>query len=777
MSIYELQEYNDTELQSQAGHDNLQQILDAVQAKRSADGWQARCPAHNDSSPSLSIKQFDSGVISVKCFAGCRAKDLAKALNLECPWKEGDECLVIPPPNKSDKPSKPEQPLTVKDLSRYVFPEYDDASWILRQWGVTDYTYEKDGKVSGGVNIPYCQWNGDYGRHRLRLSLKGKDRFRWGKGDLPIVPYGLDWIRSYKTKQLEKNLPITPLWIVEGETDCWRLWHDCYPAIGLPGAKMTDKLEAKYLSGFPGCYIWQEPDSAGSKFAHDALKRIEGFNLTDFSIKIVCQRKYKDPCEWLQRSKDHTLASLGNCIVSPEEYRAVPKDCTQFHVSQSFVRDYSRGGFAFNDKLGGWLKWDGCRFVEGGEHGVYAKMTEYLEHLQGQGEDTKDEEQRKRYLQFIHSQQKTKAVEDCVRGCRAALHVSENDLDANPLALNLKNGWYDLRTMAFHPHDKPMPFTQVAGCHYDPNAGCPLWEKCVKDYWQDEAVQRHFQQQCGIALSGEPLKQMLYFYGTGDNGKTLIFEVMASTLGTYAMALPIDALLHKQFSGSSCDIAKLRGARLVTTSELPDGARLNEGLIKQITGGGTITAAMKYRNPIDFRPQFKLWFDGNFTPNISTDEAVWSRFNYLHFTKKFDKDNSLLGKLKTELPGILNWCLSGWLDYMENGLFMPDSMMQAKGDFKQESNEFLTFVETFFTRTDSETDRIDRSVVYRVFRDWWEENHPRSHFVPNSTKFGREMRNLGIGSFKSGNDRYWTKIIATPLFLAAVDDIRKIPCG
>jgi P4 family phage/plasmid primase-like protien len=765
MSIYEL-DYNDCELVNQPEHDNLQQILDTVKAKRSSDGWQGRCPAHNDGSPSLSIKQFDSGVVSVKCFAGCGAKELAKALNLDCPWKEGDECLVIPPAASHDKP--PEKPLTLKELAHYVFPDHAEPEWLLTQWGVKDYTYQdKDGQVKGGVSIPYCQWNGDYGRHRLRLSLKGKDKFRWGKSPLPIVPYGLTKARDYKRDKLDKKLPIQPLWIVEGETDCWRLWQACYPAIGLPGAKMTDKLDAKYLSGFPGCYIWQEPDSAGSKFAHDALKRIEGFNLTDFAIKIICQRKYKDPCEWLQKSKSHDLSSLGNCIVSPEEYRAVPKDCTQFHVSQSFVKDYSRGEFVFNDKLGGWLRWDGCRFVEGGEHGVYVKMTEYLEHLQAQGEEIKDEEQRKYYLQFVHSQQKTKAVEDCVRGCRASLHASEADLDADPLAVNLRNGWIDLRTMEFRPHDRPMPFTQVAGCNYDPNATCPVWVKCVNDYWQDEAVQRHFQQQCGIVLSGEPLKQMLYFYGTGDNGKTLIFESLTALLGSYATALPIDALLHKQFSGSSCDIAKLRGARLVTTSELPDGARLNEGLIKQITGGGTITASMKYRNPIDFRPQFKLWFDGNFTPNISTDEAVWSRFNYLHFTKKFDKDNSLLGKLKTELSGVLNWCLRGWLDYMENGLFMPESMTQAKGDFKKESNEFLTFLETFFTRSAEE--RVSRADAYGVFKLWWEANHPGYGYRPGSQKFTREMRNLGLGETKYAGERYWTGIQANPVFKQTMD--------
>ncbi len=43
----------------------------------------ARCPAHNDKTPSLSIRETEDGTILIKCFAGCGAADVLSAIGLE----------------------------------------------------------------------------------------------------------------------------------------------------------------------------------------------------------------------------------------------------------------------------------------------------------------------------------------------------------------------------------------------------------------------------------------------------------------------------------------------------------------------------------------------------------------------------------------------------------------------------------------------------------------------------------------------------------------------
>ena len=45
--------------------------------------WQARCPAHDDKSPSLSIKEINEGTLLLKCWAGCSANEIVAAVGLE----------------------------------------------------------------------------------------------------------------------------------------------------------------------------------------------------------------------------------------------------------------------------------------------------------------------------------------------------------------------------------------------------------------------------------------------------------------------------------------------------------------------------------------------------------------------------------------------------------------------------------------------------------------------------------------------------------------------
>ncbi len=60
------------------------QLLDGV--KQTRRGYQARCPAHGDRSPSLSIREAEDGRILLHCFAGCRAQEICEALRL--PFRE-----------------------------------------------------------------------------------------------------------------------------------------------------------------------------------------------------------------------------------------------------------------------------------------------------------------------------------------------------------------------------------------------------------------------------------------------------------------------------------------------------------------------------------------------------------------------------------------------------------------------------------------------------------------------------------------------------------------
>ena len=64
---------------------NINNVLNALNGvkKTGQNKWVARCPAHEDKSPSLAIKELDDGRILLHCFAGCSVDEVVCAIGLE----------------------------------------------------------------------------------------------------------------------------------------------------------------------------------------------------------------------------------------------------------------------------------------------------------------------------------------------------------------------------------------------------------------------------------------------------------------------------------------------------------------------------------------------------------------------------------------------------------------------------------------------------------------------------------------------------------------------
>jgi len=62
-------------------------IARALKARRSGGGWMAKCPAHDDNNPSLSIRDAD-GKVLLHCHAGCGQREVIEALKGNGLWAE-----------------------------------------------------------------------------------------------------------------------------------------------------------------------------------------------------------------------------------------------------------------------------------------------------------------------------------------------------------------------------------------------------------------------------------------------------------------------------------------------------------------------------------------------------------------------------------------------------------------------------------------------------------------------------------------------------------------
>src|SRR5260221_1811952 len=233
----------------------LDKVLAHLKGVRtSLRGWKACCPAHADREPSLSIGLGEQGQVLLKCFAGCPIERITEAMGLTL--------TDLFPDGTSERASSNgahHAPLTLLDLALEK-----QLPWrFLFHLGVMDYP-------SGGLHIPYHLVDGTLApRSRIRTALIAREGSRWSRGDGKIVPYGLE--------RLEEARKAGELVLVEGESDCWTLWYQGFPALGLPGAEMAGTLEESALAGVGQVYIVQEPDAAGATFVNTLVNRLKGW--------------------------------------------------------------------------------------------------------------------------------------------------------------------------------------------------------------------------------------------------------------------------------------------------------------------------------------------------------------------------------------------------------------------------------------------------------------------------------------------------------------------
>lgn len=322
--------------------------------------------------------------------------------------------------------------------------------------------------------------------------------------------------------------------------------------------------------------------------------------------------------------------------------------------------------------------------------------------------------------------------------------ILPKQMDTHEMLLNTPGGIINLRTGQTIEHNPDYYLTKITGAEYSPNVDCPRWLTFLREIFNnDDDLIRYVQKAVGYSLTGTTKEQCVFFlYGNGRNGKSTFLEVVRSIFGDYCSNIQPETIMvkHSQGGAINSDIARLKGARLVTTVEPNEGARLNEGLLKQLTGDDVVTARKLYGDEFEFTPVFKLWMATNHKPIIrGTDTGIWRRIHLIPFTMQIPAskiDKNLKYKLAAELPGIFRWAVEGCLIWQREGLGMPHAVEAEVREYRREMDVISAFIEDRCSIGVNKS--VQASVLYDSYRDWADKGN---EYCMSNTKFSIEVGN------------------------------------
>lgn len=362
------------------------------------------------------------------------------------------------------------------------------------------------------------------------------------------------------------------------------------------------------------------------------------------------------------------------------------------------------------------------------------------------------------------------------------LDISLDQFDTDPFAFNLRNctlrfrmekreerpenapaGWRarEKWVVERRTHDATDMITRMADIDYDPDAACPEWMKRLDTIQPEEDQRILFQQIHGYSLLGVRDEQKFVLsQGRGGDGKSLTYAVIAEMMGSYYAHADVQTFLagaRKSGSDHSSDLARLSGdIRLVTCDEPEKFSTFNTKIIKQVTGGGKITARALREAETEFVPQWLLIMECNPMPRVPTsDDGFWRRALLFQWPIQFkglgmrpEPFTVLKSRLLDERSGILNWMIEGALKWLSNReLPTTRRSEEVKDEYRRSSDPFG---EWYLDRvmTNDPSVRTLAKHLYDDFKHFCEEQGMEK--VPTPTAFGNNLAERQHKRKKSG---------------------------
>ena len=388
--------------------------------------------------------------------------------------------------------------------------------------------------------------------------------------------------------------------------------------------------------------------------------------------------------------------------------------------------------------------------------------SEYQQYASGDPNDERIEHLKKKVKAISELMVDLKKTNDKNNVMREAMEIFYDkdfvkNMDTNKYLLCFNNGVIDFKTKTFrngYPQDYITKTTGINYVEYD--SSNPEMNKIgneltsfMEKLFPIPELNKYMWEHLASCLIGTNLNQTFNIYhGSGSNGKSILTDLMSHALGEYKGTVPITLVTEKRnaIGGTSSEIIQLKGVRYAVMQEPSKDTKINEGIMKELTGGDPVQGRALYCESEIFEPQFKLVVcTNNLFDVTSNDDGTWRRIRKCDFLSKFidegethtddtkyvfPKDKTLKDRIPELAPIFMSMLVKKTFE--TNGVVTDcDVVMSASNKYRRGQDNIAAFVCERIIKTGNPEHKIGKRGLTEEFKLWFsQENSGRK--IPKS---------------------------------------------
>jgi P4 family phage/plasmid primase-like protien len=418
------------------------------------------------------------------------------------------------------------------------------------------------------------------------------------------------------------------------------------------------------------------------------------------------------------------------------------------------------------DKRGIWYQFRNHRWISDKGLSLRSKISEEMfvlisskgEHLVKEYQEYQDDDERKAFIQkkikiineLSIKLKRTSDKDHIMREAAEIFYDNEfvRNMDTNKYLMCFNNGVVDFTNKVFRDGFPEDYITKSTKINYIPFESMSIDEDYKRISSEIEIfmnklfpipdLNKYMRDHLAACLIGANKNQTFNVYhGSGSNGKSIIADLMAVTLGEYKGTVPITLVTDARgkIGGTSDEVLKLKGVRYAVMQEPSKGVKLNEGVMKELTGGDPIQARGLYSESEIFEPQFSLVVCTNSLFDIeSNDDGTWRRIRKVDFVSKFTdegeqhtdetpyvfpKDKNLKDKLPVYAPYFASMLVKRAFE--TDGVVVDcETVLNASNKYRKGQDHISAFISEKIIKTDNTKDKIGKRGLQEGFKQWFE---------------------------------------------------------